>query len=259
MSRARWVIDELGPITAGVIALIAVWTLLAAVTSTSSIPSPLVVWDSLRHSIADGQIPRAAFKTLIRLAFSFVVAVIIGVALGIGLSLREFARRALRPIVVALQIVPPIAWLPLAIVWFDPTERAVVFVTIAGAFPSMTLSTLAAFRQVDPVYERAGRTLGANGWTLYRKIVMPAAMPGLTAGLQQTWGFAWKALMAAELITRAVQATGLGQLLERQQTDVPALLATIAVIVIIGVAVDYLVFGQIDRRVRARRGLLPAG
>src|SRR5438552_3221238 len=177
MSRARWVIDELGPILAGVVGLIAVWAVLAAVTTTSSIPSPLVVWDSLRHAIADGQIPRAAAKTLIRLAFSFAVAVVIGIALGIGLSLREFPRRAIKPIVVALQIVPPIALLPLAIHWFNPTERAVVFVTIAGAFPSMTLSTLAAFRQVDPLYERAGRTLGASGWTLYRKIVMPAAMP----------------------------------------------------------------------------------
>jgi NitT/TauT family transport system permease protein len=250
---------ELGPILAGVVALLFLWALLAAVTTTSSIPSPAVVWDSLRHSIADGQIPRAAAKTLIRLAFSFVIAVVVGIALGIGLSLREFPRRAIKPIVVALQIVPPIAWLPLAIVWFGASERAVVFVTIAGAFPSMTLSTLAAFRQVPPLYERAGRTLGASGWTLYRKIVMPGAMPGLTAGLQQTWGFAWKALMAAELITKAAQATGLGQLLERQQTDVPALLATLAVVVVIGVAVDYLVFGQLDRRVRSRRGLLQTG
>jgi NitT/TauT family transport system permease protein len=259
MSRARWVIRELGPILAGVVAAIAIWALVAAAATTTSIPSPLVVWGSLRHSIADGVIARAALKTLIRLAFSFVVAVLLGVAVGMGLSLREFPRRAIKPIVVALQIVPPIAWLPLAIVWFGATERAVVFVTIAGAFPSMTLSTLAAFRQVPPLYERAGRTLGASGWVLYRKVVMPAAMPGLTSGLQQAWGFAWKALMAAELITKAAQATGLGQLLERQQTNVPALLATLAVVVVIGVAVDYLVFGQLDRTVRGRRGLLQTG
>jgi NitT/TauT family transport system permease protein len=107
------------------------------------------------------------------------------------------------------------------------------------------------------LYERAGRTLGARGWTLYRKIVVPAALPGMMAGLQQAWGFAWKALMAGELIVVAAGATGLGHLLAGQEHDVAALLATLAVIVAIGVAVDYVVFGQLDRRIRARRGLLP--
>jgi NitT/TauT family transport system permease protein len=121
----------------------------------------------------------------------------------------------------------------------------------------MALATLQAIRQVPPLYERAGRTLGARGWTLYRKIVVPAAMPGMMAGLQQAWGFAWKALMAGELIVVAAGATGLGHLLAGQETNVTALLATLAVIVVIGVAVDYVVFGQLDRRIRARRGLLP--
>ena len=94
------------------------------------------------------------------------------------------------------------------------TERAVVFVTIVGSFPAMTLATLQAVRQVPPLYERAGRTLGARGWTLYRRIVFPAAMPGVMAGLQQAWGFAWKALMAGELIVATVGATGLGHLLD---------------------------------------------
>jgi NitT/TauT family transport system permease protein len=157
---------------------------------------------------------------------------------------------------VALQIAPSIAWLPLAVVWFGATERAVVFVTIVGAFPSVTLATIAAFRQVPPLLTRAGRTLGAEGWDLYRLVIFPAALPGFVAGLQQAWGFAWKALMAAEILLTAARATGLGHLLAQTQQDVPALLATLAVIVVIGVAVDYLVFTLLDRRVRGRRGLL---
>jgi NitT/TauT family transport system permease protein len=76
------------------------------------------------------------------------------------------------------------------------------------------------------------------------------------AGLQQAWGFAWKALMAGELIVSAAHATGLGRLLDQPDAGVPTLLAALAVILVIGVAVDYLVFGQLDRRVRRRRGLL---
>lgn len=256
MSRARWVAKELGPPLAGIAGLILVWALVAAATSSSAIPSPLDVWDSFVAGMRDGSIPEAALKTLIRLAFSFAASIVIGTAIGIGLALNEFARRSIRPLVVALQITPFIAWLPIAVVWFGATERAVVFVTIMGAFPSMTLATMAAMRQVPPLYRRAGRTLGAEGWTLYRHVIFPAALPGYMIGLQQAWGFAWKALMAAELIIAAAGATGLGHLLAAAQEDVATLLAALAVIVAIGVAVDYLVFGRLDRRIKGRRGLL---
>jgi NitT/TauT family transport system permease protein len=256
VSRARWLAKELGPPLTGIAAAIAVWAVVAATTSSAAIPSPAVVWGAFVDGVRDGSIPEAAVKTLIRLAFSFVVAVAIGVALGLGLALNEFARRSIRPLVVALQITPFVAWVPLAVVWFGATERAVVFVAIVGSFPAMTLATIQAIRQVPPVYERAGRTLGATGWRLYRKVIFPAALPGVIGGLQQAWGFAWKALMAGELVVAAARATGLGYLLGRAGENVPTLLAALAVILVIGVAVDYVLFGQLDRRIRRRRGLI---
>ena len=104
---------------------------------------------------------------------------------------------------------------------------------------------------------RAGRTLGATGWELQRSVVFPAALPAYMAGVQQAWGFAWKALMAGELIVPASGASGLGHLLDSSQ-DVASLLAVVAVIAVIGVAVDSFIVGTIDRRIRARRGLLEA-
>src|SRR5438128_3577734 len=257
VSRARWLVEELGPPLAGVAGLLAIWAIVAAVTDSAGIPAPSVVWSAFLNGVREGPLPDAAGKTRSRLAFSFAVAVVSGTALGLALALNGVARRAIRPIVVALQIPPFVAWVPLAVIWFGATERAVVFVAIVGSFPSMTLATLQAIRQVPPLYERAGRTLGARGWSLYRKIIVPAAIPGMMAGLQQAWGFAWKALMAGELIVVTAGATGLGHLLAGQEHDVTALLATLGVIVALGVAVDYLVFGQLDRRIRARRGLLP--
>jgi NitT/TauT family transport system permease protein len=256
VSRARWLARELAPPVAGIVGAIAVWAFVAAVSDSAAIPSPAAVWSAFVAGVRDGTIPDAAIKTLIRLAFSFVVAVVLGTTLGLLLALNEFARRAIRPLVVALQITPFVAWVPLAVIWFGVTERAVVFVTIVGSFPAMTLATIQAIRQVPPLYERAGRTLGARGWTLYRKVIFPAALPGVMAGLQQAWGFAWKALMAGELIVSAAHATGLGRLLDQPGAGVPTLLAALAVILVIGVAVDYLVFGQLDRRIRRRRGLL---
>jgi NitT/TauT family transport system permease protein len=252
----RRIARELGPPVAGVGALIVVWAIVAAFVSSSTVPSPAEVWSAFRRGVADGTITEAAGKTLVRLVFSFAVSLVLGTAIGFGLALNEFARRAIRPLVVALQITPFIAWLPLAVVWFGLSERAVVFVAVVGAFPSVTLATNSAFGQVPPLLKRAGLTLGARGWQLYRDVIFPAALPGYIGGLQQAWGFAWKALTAGELITAGLRATGLGQLLSRSQDDVPMLIATVAVIVVIGVAVEYLLFGQVDRHIRRKRGLL---
>lgn len=253
-ARRLW--HEIGPPIAGVAGLIAVWAVASAVTSTEGLPSPLETYQAFVSGIADGTLVEATFKTLIRLVFSFALAVVIGTSLGVGFALNEFAHRSIRPLVVALQIVPFVAWVPIAVIWFGPTERAVVFVTVVGSFPSMTLATMAAMRQVPPILKRAGRTLGADGWMLYRDVILPAALPGFLAGLQQAWGFAWKALMAAELIIAAAGAAGLGHLLARDAKDVPALVAVVAMIAVIGVLVEYLVFSRVDRRVRKRRGLL---
>lgn len=256
----RWM-RELGPPLLGVVALLTLWALVAAVTTTAAIPSPAATWAALRDGIADGTIVEATAKSLIRLAFSFVVALVIGTALGLLLASFELARRSVRPLVVALQITPFVAWVPLAVVWFGVTERAVVFVAIAGSFPAVALATLQGIRQVPPLYVRAGRTLGATGWELQRTVVFPAALPAYMVGVQQAWGFAWKALMAGELIVPASGSTGLGHLLDRSGNDVASILAVVAMIAVIGVAVEYLIVGAIDRRVRAKRGLLfePAG
>jgi NitT/TauT family transport system permease protein len=250
----RWA-SELGPPLLGIAVLVVVWAVVAAATETSSIPGPAEVWTALRDGITDGAFVEATAKTLIRLAFSFAAALVIGTTLGLLLSGFELVRRSVRPIVVALQITPFVAWVPLAVIWFGVTERAVVFVAVAGAFPAVALATLQAIRQVPPLYVRAGRTLGATGWDLQRSVVFPAALPGYMAGVQQAWGFTWKALMAGELIVQASGANGLGHLLDRSD-GVASILAVVAVIAVIGVAVEYLIVGAIDRRIRSRRGLL---
>jgi NitT/TauT family transport system permease protein len=250
----RWA-SELGAPLLGLAVLLIAWAVVAAATDTPSIPDPGETWAALRDGVADGTLAEATLKTLIRLAFSFVTALVIGTGLGLLLSASELARRSIRPLVVALQITPFVAWVPLAVIWFGVTERAVVFVAIAGSFPAVTLATLQGIRQVPPLYVRAGRTLGATGWDLQRSVVFPAALPAYMVGVQQAWGFAWKALMAGELIVRATGARGLGHLLDRSE-DVASLLAVVAVIAVIGVAVEYLIVGAVDRRIRAKRGLL---
>ena len=201
--------------------------------------------------------PEAAAKTLVRLAFSFVVSIVIGTALGFGLALNEFARRSIRPLVVALQITPYIAWLPLAVVWFGAVgarggvrhDRWRVPVRDARHDPRASV-------RCPRSSSAPGRTLGADGWQLYREVIFPAALPGYVAGLDQAWGFAWKALMAGELIMAGLRPPASDSSCSAPRTTCPMLVATVAVIVVIGVAVEYLIFGTVDRRIRRRRGLL---
>src|SRR5215217_2321539 len=178
----------------------------------------------------------------------------------------KVAQRSVGSVMVGLQALPPIAWLPLAVVWLGFTERAVVFVVIAGAVPAIAVATASALRLVAPALIRTGRTLGANGLRLYSRVVLPAAVPGYLGGLQQAWAIAWRALLAAEILHTG--ARGLGHLIFQagdvpgrtgatSQFDTALILATMVVIMIVGIGIDWL-FALVDRRVRARRGLLVA-
>lgn len=194
----------------------------------------------------------SAEHSLIRLAFGMGVAVAIGTVTGLGMAAWQTVQRSVGTLMIGLQALPSIAWLPLAILWFGYSERAILYVVVIGAVPAIAVATAASVRLVPPILVRAGRTMGARGWTLYRGVILPAAIPGYWAGLQQGWAIAWRALMAGELI--ATGARGLGHLLDRAAFNTPLLLATMIAIMAVGIGVE-LVFTVVDRRIRARRGL----
>ncbi len=258
-TNARWVWRQAWPVLLTLGVVLVIWAIISATgaVSTSSLPSPATVWSTFWRLVRDGTIPTATAKTVLRLVVAFGIALVVGTLLGIGLSASSLARRSIGSLVVALRAVPPIAWLPLAAVWFGLNEKAVVFVAIVGGFPSVTLATSNSLRQVPPLLHRAGQTLGAHGWTLYRSIVFPAAVPGYVGGIQLAWGYCWWSLLAGELVTHAARAVGLGQELVRSQRQDQAaeVIAILLVIIAIGMVVDLVIFGLIDRRLRVRRGL----
>jgi NitT/TauT family transport system permease protein len=250
---------RVGGVLAVLAGVVAVWWLLTATgwVPSRDLPSPATVWTTLWDRITDGTIPQAASRSLIRLVFGIGVAAVFGTLIGVGMAASRAFQRTVGALVVGLQALPPIAWLPLAALWFGFTERAVVFVVILGAFPSIAMATAASIRQVSPLLVRAGRTLGADGWELYRHVVVPAAVPGYVEGLRQGWVFAWRSLLAAELIIQG--GKGLGHSLNEAggSFDAATILALMVVIVVIGIAIDA-GFAALDRRVRSRRGLLVA-
>jgi NitT/TauT family transport system permease protein len=197
-------------------------------------------------------------NSLGRASVGYAVSLVFGTLLGIAVARVRFLRNSLGSLIAGLQSLPSVTWVPFGILAFGLSNTTIYFVVIMGAFPSIASGAVAAYDQIPPLLLRVGRAMGARGPALYRHVIIPAAMPGYVAGLKQAWSFSWRSLMAAELIAVSPQlGLGLGQLLDsgRQQVDMRLVLASIIVILFVGIAVDELVFAPLDKGIRRRRGL----
>ncbi len=217
-------------------------------------PGPLAVLASIGRMVSDGRLPLATVRSLARLAQGYAVSGAIGVPLGVAMARSELVRASLRPFVLGLQALPSICWLPLAILWFGLSEAAILFVVVMGSLLAIAIATEDAVQGVDPLVLRAAGTLGIRGLRFHLGVLLPAALPGVLTGLKLGWSFAWRALMAGELL---FVAGGLGQLLQqgRELLDAAAVMGVMASIVAIGIGVDRLLFRVLERRVRRRWGL----
>lgn len=158
-------------------------------------------------------------------------------------------------LVVALQTVPSIAWLPFAIIWFGFNDTSVIFITALGATWTMSISTRTGIKNISPIYLRAAQTLGTgNGLKMFTQILIPAAFPHIMTGVRVSWAFAWRALVAGELIAKGA---GLGQLLQdgRGLGDTALMLNVVIIIAILGTISDHLVFKKMEDKLLVRYGL----
>jgi sulfonate transport system permease protein len=226
------------------------------------LPWPHDVFAQLWEDIQDGKTGRAVATTMRRAATGFALACAIGFVVGVFVSRWKVLRSALGSFITGLQTMPSIAWFPLAILLYQRTEAAITFVVVLGAAPSIANGVINGSDHVPPLLLRSGKVLGAKGLGLYRTVTFPASMPAIIAGLKQGWAFAWRSLMAGELLVIIAKSFSIGVSLSqaRELSDVPDLQANMIVILVIGIVVDAVFFGSIERFVRKRWGLVdPAG
>jgi sulfonate transport system permease protein len=221
------------------------------------LPGPVPVFRQLGHDVATLDLWRAVGTTMQRGVFGFALATAVGLALGLAVARSRILRSAIGSMITALQTMPSIAWFPLAILLFQLTESAIVFVIVLGAAPSIANGVIAGVDYVPPLLLRVGRNVGARGIALYRHVIAPAALPWIVAGLKQGWAFAWRSLMAGELLVIIADKPSLGVRLQfaREFARASDMIATMIVILVIGLLVD-LAFTSADRRLRARWGVL---
>ncbi|SBT91103.1 NitT/TauT family transport system permease protein [Streptomyces sp. DI166] len=250
----------LPPITA-VALVLAVWQLLVwlEVAPSYKLPSPGAVWEEVRTAWLQGTLLDYIWTSVSRGLLGFLFALAIGTPLGLIVARVRFVRAAIGPILSGLQSLPSVAWVPPAVIWLGLNDSMMFAVILLGAVPSIANGLVAGIDQIPPLFLRAGRTLGATGLKGARHIVMPAALPGYLAGLKQGWAFSWRSLMAAEIIASSPDlGVGLGQLLEngRNNASMSQVFLAILLILLVGIAIDLLIFSPLERRVLLSRGLL---
>lgn len=176
-------------------------------------------------------------QSIMRIAIGYGTAVALGSVVGMILSISTGLRGIVGGWLTAIQSVPSIAFVPLAILWFGLNEKAVYFVVILEGFIPVALAISSSLANVSPSLRIAGRTLGAKGLGLYLKVLLPASLPSLTTALRTSWSFAWRALIGGELLT---SNQGIGQLLEtgRNTSNSALVIATIFVIGTLGILMD---------------------
>ncbi|MFH0884649.1 MAG: ABC transporter permease [Candidatus Micrarchaeota archaeon] len=217
-------------------------------------PSPTGVFSALSHGVSDESFLHGMIASLKRMAMGFGIAIVIGTVLGIAISQSRLLERTLGTLVLGIQTLPSICWLPLAVLWFGLNDKAILFVVVAGAVGSITMAISSGISNVPPIYINAARTMGARELNLYYEVVFPAALPTIIAGIRQGWSFAWRSLMAGELI---YVSAGLGQLLQvgRELNDINQVVAVMLVIMSIGFLIERLFFTNIEMDVRKKWGL----
>jgi NitT/TauT family transport system permease protein len=220
-------------------------------------PGPGTVFTRLRGMAGDGTLGEAAGNTM-RLAIQgYAISVVTGTIIGSLVARVGVLRAAFGSLITGIQTMPSVAWVPWSILLFRLTDATILFVIVLGTTPAVANGLISGADHIPPVLLRAGRVLGARGLAAFRYVILPASLPGFVSGLKQGWAFAWRSLMAGEIIVVIAGEPNVGGLLqiERGLSHADGVMAMMLVILAVGIAVDALVFSTLERRVARRWGL----
>ena len=246
------------PKLAAVVLVLVAWQALAwsGWRSEYVLPGPDRVLPTLFAEVTSPEFWTAVQVTMRRAFTGFALALAVGVFIGLAVSRFRPLRSAIGSLITGLQTMPSIVWFPFAMLLYGITESAIMFVIVLGAAPSIAGGLTSGIDYVNPSLLRAGKVMGIRGIQHYTLLIVPAALPMFVSGLKQGWAFAWRSLMAGELLVIINQQNSIGWALSqaRQLNDAERLLSYIIVVLSIGILIDVL-FNWADRALRRRWGL----
>jgi len=236
--------------------LLVVWEAVCrlAHVSPAILPPPTQVASRWTEYLTSGELTADAAATLLRVGTGFVIGTALALPLGLWMGARDKVYRVFNPLIQVLRPIPPIAFIPLAILWFGLGNPPAFFLISLGAFFPVLMNTIAGVRNVDAIYVRVAQNLGAPERTLFRRVLLPGAMPSILAGMRIGIGVAFICVIVAEMI--AVN-NGLGyRILEaREYFWSDKIIAGMITIGVIGLAIDTGMARLNDRLLRWHRGL----
>jgi len=228
------------PVTVAIL-FVAGWHFSVKWTGTDIFPTPGQVLSGTYELVEKGVLLKYVVASLFRVASGYLLAVFVGIPLGLLMGWFGRARMAFNPAIQVLRPISPIAWIPVAILWFGVSDLAPIFlIFLASLFP-ITTAAMAAVQNIQLAYIRAARNFGIRGLELFKKVVFPAALPQILTGLRLALGVAWLVVVAAEMI--AVNS-GLGYLIidaRNAGKRYDLVVAGMAMIGLIGLGLDWLV------------------
>lgn len=238
------------------VGLVVVWQIIAmiGIWPSNVFPSPYEVAEDLAYTAMDGSLFYGVAMSMWRLVVGLAIAIGGGIILGVFMARVEVVNQTVGSLVLGLQSIPSIAWVPLAILWYGLNDAGIIFVVAIGAIFAVTINTYTGVRNIDPHFIEAARNMGAKGAQLVTAVLLPAAFPYMISGFKQGWAFAWRGVIGAELLFAYL---GLGHLLyaARSLTDVSQVIAIMIVIMAIGLVVDGVIFKRVENKVMSRWGL----
>lgn len=217
-------------------------------------PSPVDVTKTLIGLIKDNTLAVAIVASLKRLFVGYAISLVIGMAIGLLIVRYKYIDENFSALILGLQTLPSICWLPFAILWYGLNEQAIIFVIAIGSTFAISIATESGIKNVNPLYVKAAKTMGARGIKLYWNVIIPSALPSVITGMKQGWSFAWRALMSGEMLSAT---KGLGQVLMigRDLADISQVMAVMIVIIILGLGFDKLIFEKMEASIRYKCGL----
>lgn len=217
-------------------------------------PSPFDVWKTLLLLWQDQTLLTAVAASLQRIAIGYSISAVIGIGIGAVIAKIPYLDRNFSSFILGMQTLPSICWLPFAILWFGLNESAILFVTAIGSVFAIAIAIETGIKNINPLYIKAAKTMGAKGFRLYLHVIVPASLPFVIGGLKQGWSFAWRALMAGEML---VATKGLGYVLMvgRDLADISQVVAVMVLIIALGLFVEKFIFGKMERNIRDKWGL----
>jgi NitT/TauT family transport system permease protein len=250
--RSAW------PKLLAVVLVVAVWELVVVSGWKPEyvLPGPATVFSDLKDLIVTGDFWDGVRLTMARAITGFALAVLIGTLVGAAVSRFAPLRAAIGSLITGLQTMPSIMWFPLAILLFQISESAILFVVIIGAAPSVANGLISGIDYVPRTWLRVGQVMGMKGIAKYRHLILPASLPSFISGLKQGWAFSWRSLMAGELLVIVPGALSIGVRMQqaRDLTEASLVISYIIVVLIIGILID-LLFSAADNSLRKRWGL----